>query len=35
MILGKLTDKLNDFTIADDLKKAGVYPYFRPIEEKA
>lgn len=33
MIQGKLTDKLNQFTIADDLKRAGIYPYFRPIEE--
>ncbi|MBS4044526.1 MAG: aminotransferase class I/II-fold pyridoxal phosphate-dependent enzyme [Chitinophagaceae bacterium] len=33
MIQGKLTEKLKDFTVADDLKEAGMYPYFRPIEE--
>ena len=33
MIQGKLNEKLKGFTIADELKNAGVYPYFRPIEE--
>jgi 8-amino-7-oxononanoate synthase len=33
MIHQNLTDKLNAFTIPDDLKKAGIYPYFRSIQE--
>jgi 8-amino-7-oxononanoate synthase len=28
-----LFQKCYDFTRADDIKKAGIYPYFRPIEE--
>jgi 8-amino-7-oxononanoate synthase len=28
-----LFQKCFDFTRADDIKKAGIYPYFRPIEE--
>ena len=33
MIHQSLTDKLKAFTIPDELKQAGIYPYFRPIEE--
>ena len=33
MIQKSLTEKLEAFTTPDDLKKAGMYPYFRPIEE--
>jgi len=31
--LPSLFDKCEDYTYADDIKKAGIYPYFRPIEE--
>ena len=33
MIHQNLIDKLNAFTVPDDLKKAGIYPYFRSIQE--
>jgi 8-amino-7-oxononanoate synthase len=33
MIQKSLSEKLEGFTIADELKKAGLYPYFRPIQE--
>ena len=33
MIPQNLIDKIESFNTPDDLKKAGVYPYFRPIEE--
>ena len=33
MIQQSLSDKLKSFTIPDELKKAGIYPYFRPITE--
>ena len=33
MIPQNLIDKIASFNTPDDLKKAGVYPYFRPIEE--
>lgn len=33
MIHQNLTDKLKAFTVPDDLKKAGIYPYFRSIQE--
>ncbi|MCX6209929.1 MAG: aminotransferase class I/II-fold pyridoxal phosphate-dependent enzyme [Bacteroidetes bacterium] len=32
MIQQALQDKFDAFTIPDELKKAGVYPYFRPIQ---
>lgn len=32
MIQQSLQDKFDAFTIPDELKKAGVYPYFRPIQ---
>lgn len=32
MIQQTLVEKLKSFTTPDDLKKAGLYPYFRPIE---
>ena len=31
--LPSLFDKCYDYTYADDVKAAGIYPYFRPIEE--
>lgn len=31
--LPSLFDKCQEYTYADDIKKAGIYPYFRPIEE--
>jgi len=31
--LPSLFDKCYDYTYADDVKEAGIYPYFRPIEE--
>lgn len=33
MIQQSLQEKLQGFTIPTELKKAGMYPYFRPIEE--
>jgi 8-amino-7-oxononanoate synthase len=33
MIQKSLSEKLEGFTIADELKAAGLYPYFRPIQE--
>lgn len=33
MIQQSLVEKLEGFTIPDELKRAGLYPYFRPIEE--
>lgn len=33
MIQNALLEKFTQFTTADELKKAGLYPYFRPIEE--
>jgi 8-amino-7-oxononanoate synthase len=33
MIQRSLIEKLENFTTPDQLKEAGVYPYFRPIEE--
>ena len=33
MIPQNLIDKIASFNTPDDLKKAGVYPYFKPIEE--
>lgn len=33
MIQQSLQEKLQGFTIPDELKQAGMYPYFRPIEE--
>ncbi len=33
MIQKSLVEKLEGFTIPDELKRAGIYPYFRPIEE--
>ncbi len=33
MIRQSLIDKLEGFTIPDQLKKAGIYPYFKSIEE--
>lgn len=33
MIQNALLEKFAQFTTADELKKAGLYPYFRPIEE--
>lgn len=33
MIQQSLQEKLQAFTLPDQLKKAGMYPYFRPIEE--
>ncbi len=33
MIQHQLIEKLRGFTRPDELKRAGVYPYFRPIEE--
>lgn len=33
MIQQSLFEKLDGFTIPDELKKAGIYPYFRSIEE--
>jgi 8-amino-7-oxononanoate synthase len=31
--LPTLFDKCYDYRYADDVKAAGIYPYFRPIEE--
>ncbi|KAF0242708.1 MAG: glycine C-acetyltransferase [Chitinophagaceae bacterium] len=33
MVQEQLLEKIKSFTAPDDLKNAGVYPYFRPIEE--
>lgn len=33
MIQNALLEKFAQFTTADELKRAGLYPYFRPIEE--
>lgn len=33
MIQQSLFEKLAGFTKPDELKRAGLYPYFRPIEE--
>ena len=33
MVSHTLHQKMKKFTIPTELKKAGVYPYFRPIEE--
>ena len=33
MIQNALQEKFAQFTTADELKRAGLYPYFRPIEE--
>lgn len=33
MIQNALLEKFAQFTTADELKRAGIYPYFRPIEE--
>ena len=32
-LLVDLFQKCYDFTRADEVKKSGLYPYFRPIEE--
>jgi hypothetical protein len=32
MISATLKDKIKKFKTADNLKRAGIYPYFRPIE---